>query len=173
MKVIHVDKVLTEETLSFHSLCALLIWVSFSVYSAGLMAPCRAMLRSETTSWPLKGRSHMTCKAPMCVMQPTASGRDRAQWRSASQVRLPGVTSETENNLLYLVPFSRHDTYTSKVTANKDCVCLNFFWCVCFLCRKATTADRDRWCHQRHRLITGCWSAHGHYYHSPGAQNKK
>ena len=44
---------------------------------------------------------------------------------------------------------------------------------VCFLCRKASTADRNRWCHQRNRLITGCWSAHGHYYHSPGAQNKK
>lgn len=44
---------------------------------------------------------------------------------------------------------------------------------VCFFCRKASTADSNGWCHQRSCLITGCWSAHGHYRHSPGAQNKK
>lgn len=48
-----------------------------------------------------------------------------------------------------------------------------FYWRLCFLRRKTTATDRNRWCHQRYCFITGCWSAYGHYHYSASAQDKK
>lgn len=51
---------------------------------AGSTAPCPATWRSETTSSSSKGRWCTTFREPTCATPPTASGRGRPQWRSAS-----------------------------------------------------------------------------------------
>ena len=70
---------------------------------------------------------------------------------------------------------SFHLRISTKWKERNDLAGISYWLCVCvyFPSRKATTTDRNRWCHQRCCLTTGRWSAHGHNYHGPGAQNKK
>lgn len=55
----------------------------FPLSSSVLTAQYQSMLRSETTSFSLKGRSHMMCKGRIFVMQPIVLGHDLPLWRSA------------------------------------------------------------------------------------------
>lgn len=79
------------------------------------------------------------------------------------------AVSSSINASLRLKPdlqFSDDEEFLIKLVIS---ACLFIF----FLCRKALATNCHRRCHQRDRIITGCWGAYGYYNHSAGAQDKK
>lgn len=113
----------------------------------------------------LQRASHLWRAGYLCV---------RCNQQHRNTVRLCGGqhnrygSPSVKNNQYFL--FSLYDSVPPKLPTWMWDI---FYFVLCFLCRKTTATDCNRWCHQRNCFITGCWSTSGHHHYSASAQDKK